>query len=255
MATDYLAGVDLSKIGTWSLTIDDNGGGSPTVYDEDDLSSTLAMHIATSNVSPAYSSLSSMISTAIAAEPVSLLFSTTTYDYQFTYTGGGSGFDMTLSQAAADSLGITTLVHTNVTGITSDRTPYYVILSQTAARSAYSRDYEPEGVASQAVSDDATNIFGLARTTSPKFLDWRQQFETLESTFKAAAATAVPWTWEHLFEHCRTVFPVKVIDSDNYDDLEVFLRPEGAQFRPEPQTPDYDSQWHIPLNTVLAGRT
>ena len=65
----------------------------------------------------------------------------------------------------------------------------------------------------------------------------------------------MPWTWEHLFEHCRTVYPIKVVDSDNYDDVEVFLRPEGAVFNPEAQTPDYDAQWHIPLQTVLAGRT
>ena len=250
MTTRYLAGFDLSDVGAWTLTVDDNGGGSPTEYDEDDLSSTLAAHIAIAST-PAYSSLTSMLNTALSSEPVSVSFSTATYRYTITYTGGGSGFDLTFSQAAADSMGFSTLVHTNQTSITSDQVPYYLIETQVDGRSAYSRDFEPDGIASQAISDDGTSIFGLARTASPKFLDWRQQFETLESTFKAEATT-VPWTWEHFFEHARTVHPIQVVDG--YDDMECWLRADGATFRPEPQTPDYDSQWHIPFRVVLIGR-
>lgn len=252
MAVWYYAGFDLRDIGLFTLTIDDNGAGSPLVYTESNFGSQLVAHVDSVASGLTYADLVGELNTAIAAEPITVTFSAASGQYTFTYTGVGTGFDLTFSTVAARVFGFSTTVHTNKASIQSDVRPYYEILGQTTGRSAYSRDYEPSEVASQAISDDGANIMGLARTASPKFLDWRQQFETLPSTFKSVATSAIPWTWEHLFEHCRTVHPILV--SDGYDNAWVRLRPEGSAFRPEAQTPDFDEQWHIPLQTVLEAR-
>lgn len=145
----------------------------------------------------------------------------------------------------------------DVSGATShagDQTPTYVIAPTLTDVSDPTTNYEPMGVGSRAIADDGSG-FGIARTESPLYRDWVQQFETKAKTLRLSAATAHPWTFQHLFEHCRTVYPFYVTSSFNAgSNYESFvLREDGAFFKPERATPGNDAQFHIPFRAHVVG--
>ena len=251
MATVYHAGVDLALVGTWSITVVSNPGGTFNAsVDESDFSSTKISHTNMSSDESDYIQLAGALQTALQA--IHANFSCTFSESTLAYTIANSSvnFDITFSTAARQTLGFSGN-DTNKASVTSDVRPYYLIQAQHDGRSVFSGHYEPDAIASQAMSDSGNAVVGLARTASPVFVDWRQQFETRASTFKLQATSAVPWTWQHFFELCRTVHPFAVVDG--YEDATYRLRPEGSVFRPEAQTPDFDDQWHVPLMALYRG--
>lgn len=120
-------------------------------------------------------------------------------------------------------------------------------------------NYEPGNIAALGVAD-STRTFGISRDYGPLYRDWIQQFETKAKTIRFAADTVAstathPWTFQGLFEHCRTVFPFIVVQGfgETYDEAFRF-RSEGSSWTPERAGPGNDNQFHIPFQTIVEGQ-
>jgi hypothetical protein len=180
-------------------------------------------------------------------------FSPTTGKYTLGYAGGfwllfdsGSG--------VKELMGFSGNKNNGLTSYTSDYVSKYCVFASQDHLSKVSDEYEPKNVASQAISDGGYSI-GMARTKTLIYMDWTQTFETHEKTMARKAETANPWTFQHLYEHCRTIYPFVVYTPDYYDGHYplCLLREDGCQFKPERDHPDYDGHWHIPFKTYLYG--
>lgn len=134
--------------------------------------------------------------------------------------------------------------------------PMYVISPTLGSVSDPTLNYEPSAIGNRVAADNGAG-FGLARRVSPLHRDWRQEYETKEKTMRLQAAAAHPWTFQHLFEHCRGRFPFLVYDG-GFHDTETFpeaftFRDDGIAFVPERATPGNDAQLHIPFRCVVEG--
>lgn len=153
-------------------------------------------------------------------------------------------------------LGFLSTSITTATGHTSDAVPLYVISPTLGDVSDPTLNYEPAAIGNR-VSVDSGAGFGLARYVSPLYRDWRQEFEVKARTMRLSKVFAHPWTFQHLFEHCRGRFPFLVSDggfelTETYP--EVFtLRESGIPFKPMRSTPGDDSHMHISFETVVEG--
>lgn len=182
-------------------------------------------------------------------------FSTTTGKYTISHSAlsfaiGGAGEALNvLGYVVASS---TAASHTSIV------VSAYAVLSTLDNVSRVSDEYEQPGVASFAVSDGGQPI-GMARSVPIINMDWHQPFETHANTHKRKAlyedGYLMPWTFQHFFEHCRTVYPFVVYTQDFWTGFyPVFhLREDGAHFMPERAIPDYDGYWHIPFRAYLYG--
>ena len=117
-------------------------------------------------------------------------------------------------------------------------------------------NYEPSAIATRAVTDSGQGG-GMARTVSPLYRDWVQEFETKEKTSRLHKTGR--WSFQELFEHCREGFPFAVIagfgeSSSDYDEA-FSLRTEGTRWAADEMraTPGNDSQFHIPFQTIVEG--
>ena len=184
----------------------------------------------------------------------------TTGLYTITYSGN---ITVTFSSDAGRLfLGFDDGTHTGAASYTSDYVPQYVLAPTCDGASSPgvgdAMNYEPGGLASQAVSDTGRSS-GISRSVSPTYRDWVQQFETKTKTFRLSADTTTatathPWTFQDLFEHCRTTFPFVVVGGFNESYDEVFrLTAAGSSFVPERASPGNDSQFHLSFNTLVEG--
>lgn len=138
--------------------------------------------------------------------------------------------------------------------------PYFVVkptLQQVSAPSEeYSGlDYEPIGIASFVQSDNGMG-YGNARLAAPKFRSWMQQYEVKARIYRQLAASANPWTFEHLFEHCRSIYPFYVAHGGFADanDYPVFmLRDDGNAHAPRAASIANHAQIHQPFRCVSIG--
>ncbi len=139
---------------------------------------------------------------------------------------------------------------------TSDITPLYVIAPTQLQVSFPSPSYEPDAIGGHIVTDTGQS-HGLSAYDSELYRDWVQQFETLAKTERDEAASSHPWTFLHLFEHCRTKLPFVVSDggfATTSTDPEVFMfREDGASFVPERATPGNPDQLHIGFRCSVQG--
>lgn len=165
-------------------------------------------------------------------------------------------FSLTFSVAAGRNLLGYSGTQSGGSSYLSDQTPTYVVApTLTNGVSEPTSNYEPGNIASRATADDGTG-YGISRTTSPLYRDWIQQYETRAKTLRLDVASTHPWSFQHLFEHCRTVYPVIVINggfNDAFPYLAGYLREDGVQFKPERATPGNDLQWHIPFKIHVEG--
>lgn len=115
-------------------------------------------------------------------------------------------------------------------------------------------DYEPTGIATFALADDCTG-YGNSRLAAPLYRDWVQQYEVREKLYRLHATAAHPFTFQHLFEHCRDGYPFYVAHGlfASYAEYEVFmLRDGGNSFKPNPNSGG-SPQIHLPFRTVSIG--
>lgn len=191
--------------------------------------------------------------------------------YTIAYDAGN--FSLTFSTCAIPTQGSRMRA---ILGMTGDRSgaatyssqarPYFLILPAIAGRSDVSDDYEPDSLASEAIGDDGTgNVVGP--TTAEKRIDWQQpgdqdlpsiaytSFGTGTPIHKRYVTSAVPWSYEHAWEHARTAYdPILVADSGTSENLVCSLRAEGARFKPRRMGgQDYDL-WSSDFKVRLIGR-
>lgn len=174
--------------------------------------------------------------------------------YTIARSSGSFSFAITWGNAATGYLLGFSGNATSGTSHVGDLTPTYWIRATQAGRSDDAEgDFEPGEIADISIADDASDFSGVARTTSPKYRAWVQQFEVKRKVFKAFQDGTDRWTFEHLFEHCRTVRPF-IVDDGEEKMACVFLS-EGSAFRGKqrPGGPGDDVQMHVPFLVWHAG--
>ncbi len=161
--------------------------------------------------------------------------------------------------ASARVLGFTTGM-TGAAAFTAAYLPAFYIASELPEVSDASDLYEPGGQAAVAFSDSGYPQESISRTYGVRHFDFSLQFEPKYKVF-AHAATGLAWTYEALFGHCRSTYPV-LFDNTHWEDAPnpaingdpvVLLRGDGASFDPQRTHPNYDGLWHIPFNCYLVG--
>jgi hypothetical protein len=142
------------------------------------------------------------------------------------------------------------------TSVVATRTPNFVISPTLPAVSMSTPNYEPTGIASQAASDSG-EPFGISRTISPLYRDWTQQYETKAKTLRLAAAASHPFTFQELFERCRTVLPFIVVNGfgESYDEM-FYFRADGASMSKsaiQRASDANDAQFHVSFGCLVIG--
>lgn len=146
--------------------------------------------------------------------------------------------------------------------IDSDVRPYYVIIPAIPGRSEMSDEYEADSIMYESTADDGT-VYQVSREQSEIWSDWKQNAETATApdlfthqgtfVFKRQATTAVPWTYQHAWEHQRTgKTPFLVIDGTEQAVHQI--RADGASFKPARFAGQDIPYWQIPFRTRLLGR-
>lgn len=178
-------------------------------------------------------------------------FDPSSLQYDFDYAGN---FTLTFSNIQTARLfGFGSLSYSGAAIHYSDITPWGIIRPVLSAVSSPTPNYEPEGIAVQAVSSSAA-VSGLTRSIAPIYRDWVQQYETKQKTLRLSALDAHPFTHQELFETCRTNVPFVVVDGfgDGLDEV-FFFRGEGANWKCERASDGNDAQFHVSYKTVVAG--
>lgn len=195
------------------------------------------------------------INAQAAAAGVTLTFSVSFSTSTLRYTVSADGTFQIGFLAGSDLVGMPSSAAPASTSHTGDRTPEHVIEATVPGRSRHTDDFEPGNIATQAIADSAgANVHGISRSTAITYQDWQQQFEPKTACFPRSPSTA--WTYRDMIEHCRTVWPLRVVD-DGVDDLVGWLRSEGAAWSQdviERASADYDDHWHVSIRMVVAGR-
>jgi hypothetical protein len=153
-------------------------------------------------------------------------------------------------------LGYNSLPTSNASSTSSQIAPYYVIATNIDGQSSVSDDYEPSGFSFDGETDDGSS-YGISRESAPTYFDWTQMMEPKAITFTRNAATATPWTYQHLFAHARNVEPIYWVPDTAPTPTTAAcykLRADGAHWAPQRVTADYDGQWNIPFRCRLVGR-
>lgn len=249
------SGWDIARVGTHTLSVTGNLGTQTVsittgTYCHTDLTSVLG----TGNYDDFAGALKAALDASGAASGA---FTVTWSTSLLTYTiSNAANFTLTYSNTdagnrMADALGFTRNTTTaSATSTASTRRPYYVIDGAMGARSSWTRNYEGDDVTSQAEAEDGST-FTMARSVAPQYEDWTVPFEELEAVFSAKAVTAVPWTWQHFFEHSRGIEPFAVFDDDG-NSVHV-LRGRGTSFKPARVQQDWDELWNVELLTIRRG--
>jgi hypothetical protein len=255
MALTYYAGWDFARIGTGSLNFTDSSG---TFSITDFTSGTYAnTTMETITGTGNYSYFATALASALdAASSIVGSYVVTYNDTSGFYTidpPGASTFTInTASTVMRNILGIATSGSVGPSAtVTSSRRTYYTIIPAITARSNVTDDYEPDDICADGETDDGS-AYGISRATSPLYHDWVQAMEAKSACFKNSATASVPWTYQHMFEHCRNVEPIYVKDSEagvGTDDMVIKLRADGARWAPDRVTADYDDLWSIPFRT------
>lgn len=132
---------------------------------------------------------------------------------------------------------------------TSDYACYYAIAG-TQGGLSMPKEYQPSGMAVDAEANDGSPYMH-GRATAVRYKDFVIQFEPLAKVRSREAATAVPWTWEHFFDHCRAGHPFVVIE-DGENTIHT-LRADGASWDPANAEPDIETWFHVPFRTRVRG--
>ena len=194
-------------------------------------------------------------------------FNGLTGKYTIAVSGAGTGWR--LGAASSDMAG--KILGMNEAGSystskTSDNAAWFWCAAESGGISNVSDDYEAGDIAYDAETDDGAAT-GIAWSKPPIYYDFAVQMETAAKTLKRSAASTTPFTYQHLWEHVRNVHPFLVVLGGTYSKsgnnpqitsatkLGVHqLRAEGASWRPERVSPDYDDLWNVPFRTRLIAR-
>jgi len=188
--------------------------------------------------------------------------------WTYTVTWDSSAFTYAISAGGANAFTLAFAVHgddgtrfRNLLGhdgdigpgftATSDVRPYYINDAAGGAKSNVSDDYEPPEVASGGFTLGGL-FFTVSADEVAKWYDFDLMFEDHAATAKRKVTAAVPWSFEHLWEHNRGTEPLLVVDA--VDSTVFYLRPEIVPWRPDRASPDWDGAWAIPFRCYVRGR-
>lgn len=188
---------------------------------------------------------------------INVSFDKTTGKYSFTASpvGGGHTFGINFNGAEnANFFGFSSTTMTGASSYTSNCVADYCIVPAYDARSNFSREYEPGGISSLAVSDSGQVKKGIVRASVPLYMDWQQVFEPKVGVFTEDATSTMLFTWQQFWEYCRQTFPF-IINNTSSGKYELHsLRETSSNFNPEPMEIDNHENWHLNFETHFIGR-
>lgn len=265
MALRVTVGFDLNELGSATLHFDAGGAKSATV------SATTSIHgsfdLSSYTDTGEYTGFSAKLKTQMDAAgggPYTVTYTPSLLSYKISRTGGSwtltsstntlmrniLGTGATFPISSVDISGVHTIDLLPSITTTAVR-PYYLISGQLGASGEDTDDYEPDGVVVVAESDEG-DTYSTAPTAMAVMRDFTIPFETQAATFTRFAAAAVPWTWQHFFQHSRGKEPFIV--SDDIEQTVYKLRAEGARFKPIRVIPDFSDHWHVRMQCYVLGR-
>lgn len=264
MGLAYYSGFDLNRLGTFSVVFTDTHGTfTATVAANTFAHVDMQTVMGTGNYDDIATALQTAMNATFNSFPFvrtaiyTVTFSTTTFLYTIAVSSGTVSIGNTTSPVAKNVLGFNSFPTSAAASISSQIRPYYVISPAIGGRSNVSFDYESDEISYDGDADDG-NSFGISRTTAPLFHDWTQPFEPRTAVYKRLATTAIPWTYQHMFEHARNIEPLLIQDADGgvgTDDMVCKLTAPGSVFRAQPVTADFDDIYNLNFQTRLVQTT
>lgn len=178
------------------------------------------------------------------------------------YRSGTPTFTATLNTVAQNVLGMGASLNTGTAA--SDVRPYYVHAPDDPYLGNARGNHEPNDFA-ETYRTDGGDGFSVEPTSVPKMDRWKLRGEPDAVTHKHAAASDPPWTWEHLYEHCRGNEPMVLVDnagSINSDgdipwssaNLVMRCKLTDVAFRPQETIPNRHTLWDVPFDVLVTKR-
>jgi hypothetical protein len=196
---------------------------------------------------------------AITSEAGTAGWSETAFTVNFTPTTGkyaisaNTAFSLTFTNTAtANFFGFSGSLASAASHVSSGVASFCMVPS-IDARSGFSREYEPGGISSLAVSDSGRVKKGIARASVPLYMDWQQSFEPKEVIFTEEATGTVFHTWQDFIGHCRQSYPFVVHTASQNFEVHM-LRDTASNFTPEPMEVDNHEYFHMNFETHFIGR-
>lgn len=239
-------GFDTTQFGQPTITV----GATPAPIDDAtychrDLSSVVGTGLYTDFAGACQQALL----TAGLSASLSVTYVSATGAYNLTPSGSQT---VTLNTAARQLLGFSGDPGTISSAATSDVKPYFLIDSAMGGKTANSDDYEARSYSEDAEAEDGS-AYGIASTGRAVYADWVCAFEPRTAVYIREATAAVPWTWEHFYQHASVVHPFMV--EDDYGDQTVHrFRAGFDRFKPRRVQQDWDELHDVDMKTRVMGR-
>lgn len=137
------------------------------------------------------------------------------------------------------------------TSVAGTQLPTYIVEPTIDGASSASIVFERAPVSSLAYSATGRS-YSVARTVAPMYRSWVQQYETRAKVFQRFAAGAPSeYTYQDLFEDCRTRLPFAVYEGFNDSTYSAYAFEKNEDsFRPMPAVPGSADQFHIQFRTL-----
>lgn len=136
---------------------------------------------------------------------------------------------------------------------TSDALPLYIMESVISGRTNVVGPIEADDIAEESISDGGDD-FVVTKKTDELLMSWEQQMEPRSALFRTLASDTNR-VWADWFRHVRGSHPFWCSDPLEGEEDGAFFRltAEGASFKPQRVTADYDDHWIVPFRTRWLG--
>lgn len=254
MSCRLVACFDIARIGGFACDVVESTGGTFTLEMDD---GTYCHEDASGYAMSAdYTAFAAALKAALEAQNGSARTYTITYNTgtgKYTIAIDNGTVSLTFSTQAERGTNLRQAI-----GMTGDRSGsqsytsqakcFYVIHTEYDGLREYSDDYEDIGGSHVSRSTNG-KIYGVTTTGRQMLSDWVIPLEPHAATFERSAASAVPWTWQHFFAHCRVIVPfLMVYDTETSCHQ---LREDGDAFKPRRVQEDYNDWWDIDFRTFV----
>jgi hypothetical protein len=248
MAQLYVAGFDTALIGAMTVSVNRAAAGAVTATVTPGTYCHLTLAACPDTSASVYTEFAAAVAAALeAAVPLGVWTCTWSAATGYYTIGCDAAFTLTWTGTGGTNLrlalGYISTPTASATSAVGTVRPYYLMIAEVDGLSEVSGVYEPDEVASEAVSDGG-QAFSVSKDTDELWSDWSQAMEPLAATFTRSATAAVPWTWQAFFKHCRAEQPFVSINTAD-DGTAHRLRADGASFAPSRVATDYDGLWNL----------
>lgn len=187
-------------------------------------------------------------------DDVDVIFNPGTRRVHVSYSGGITA--ITFSNDAVRRLfGFASDFSGSATTVTGTQLPMYIVEPTINGASSASVVGERDASCNLAYSANGRS-FSIGRTVTPMYRNWVQQYETRAKSFRRFNAGApAEFTYQDLFETCRTRLPFAVLDGFNDAIYSAYgFEDQEDSFAPEPAVPGSADQFHIDFKTLALAR-